>query len=98
MVNGWWDSSLRVMAHDFTLYVKGADLTWVDEGEEGEYTNAVSGYQREDDVFVQAIKTGDCSEIHSDYADGVRTLAVTVAANESAQAGGEVVRVAELFK
>lgn len=44
----------------------------------------------EDAVFVEAVKTGDGSKIRSPYADAVRTLAVTLAANESAVSGKPV--------
>ena len=36
-------------------------------------------------AFLRAIEKNDPSFIHSDYADGMRTLAVTLAANESAR-------------
>jgi len=38
-----------------------------------------------DEVFLTAVRTGDASAIRSDYEDGVRTLAVTLAANKSAR-------------
>ena len=38
-----------------------------------------------DDVFLRAVRSGDPSAIRSDYAEGVRTLAVTLAANTSAE-------------
>ena len=40
-----------------------------------------------DAVFMNAIRTGDTSGILSDYADGVRTLDITLAANLSAAEG-----------
>jgi myo-inositol 2-dehydrogenase / D-chiro-inositol 1-dehydrogenase len=43
-----------------------------------------------DDVFLAAVKSGERKRIRSDYADGVRTLAVTLAANESAEKGAPV--------
>ena len=41
--------------------------------------------------------SGDRSQIYSDYADAVKTLAVTEATNVSIQNGGKVVAVAELL-
>jgi myo-inositol 2-dehydrogenase/D-chiro-inositol 1-dehydrogenase len=38
-----------------------------------------------DEVFVTAVRTGDRSAIRSDYFDAMRTLAVTLAANQSAR-------------
>lgn len=43
-----------------------------------------------DEVFLNAVRTGDPSAIRSDYADAVRTLAVSLAANESAEKGASV--------
>ena len=47
-----------------------------------------------DAVFLQAVASGAWDEIRSDYADAVTTLAVTLAANASAAAGGTPVGVA----
>lgn len=47
----------------------------------------VSPYAVEDQTFVEAVKTGDASAIRSTYADAVRTLAVTLAVNESIASG-----------
>lgn len=43
-----------------------------------------------DDAFIQAILTKNPSLVRSDYADGLRTCAVTLAANESARTGKPV--------
>jgi predicted dehydrogenase len=44
----------------------------------------------EDRCFIEAIRTGDQSKILADYGAGVETLAVTVAANLSAETGRPV--------
>lgn len=43
-----------------------------------------------DEVFVNAVKTGDGSAIRSPFSDGVKTLALTLAMNESARTGQAV--------
>jgi myo-inositol 2-dehydrogenase / D-chiro-inositol 1-dehydrogenase len=43
-----------------------------------------------DAAFVEAVRTGNPSPIRSDYEDAVRTLAVTLAADESARTGQPV--------
>jgi len=48
-------------------------------------------------VFVDAIVTGDRAQIYSDYADAVKTLAVTEATNRSIENGGAVVEIADLL-
>ena len=44
-------------------------------------------YRREDSTFLEAVKTGDPSKIRSDYSDAVRSLEISLAANESADTG-----------
>jgi phage baseplate assembly protein gpV len=39
------------------------------------------------DAFIRAVKTGDRSLIRSDYSDGAKTLALTLAANRSLETG-----------
>lgn len=41
----------------------------------------------EDQVFIEAVKTGDASKIRSDYSDALKTLKITLAANESLETG-----------
>ena len=43
-----------------------------------------------DEVFVDAVRRRDGSAIRSDYAEGVRSLAVSLAANESANTGAPI--------
>lgn len=54
-----------------------------------------NGHVYETELFIQAIKQREQSLIRCDYADAVKTLAVTLAANESAQKG-TVVKVPTL--
>ena len=49
--------------------------------------------QEEDDVFIEAVRTGDPSAILSPYSDGMKSLEITLAANESMDAGGKLVRI-----
>ncbi|SCY85647.1 Predicted dehydrogenase [Paenibacillus polysaccharolyticus] len=44
-------------------------------------------YERENEAFIHALRTGDRSRILSDYADACRTQAITVAAQESVNSG-----------
>jgi len=46
----------------------------------------------EDRIFIEAVKTGDRSKIKSDYEDGMKTLAATLAVNESIKTG-KVIKV-----
>ena len=40
-----------------------------------------------DAVFVEAVRAGDPSQIRSDYSDGVKSMAISIAANESGRTG-----------
>ena len=97
MLEGWGQSSCRVMAEGFTLSIAGHNLTWNSKDDSGEYQMQQDGYTGEDRAFIHAVKTGDRSVINSDYADAYKTLAVTVAANLAAQKGGKVLRVADIM-
>lgn len=50
-----------------------------------------------DEAFVRAVATGDRSLLLSPYEDGMKTAAVTLAANRSAEEGGRLVSVAEVL-
>ncbi|MGQ9732204.1 MAG: Gfo/Idh/MocA family protein [Candidatus Zipacnadales bacterium] len=92
---GWGRSSLRVMAKGFTLEIMGNRLTWASGEGTGEFEQTEDGYWGEDIAFIEAIK-GNRSLIHSNYAEGLKTLAVTLAANKSAAEGGRIVEVTEV--
>lgn len=51
------------------------------------------GHIYESLVFVEAVRTKNQALIRSDYADATQTLAVTLAAIESAEKGGEPIKV-----
>ncbi len=59
-----------------------------------EYKNDTSGYVQEDRVFIDAVKTGDTSQIRSNYADSLKTLEVTLAASRSFK-NGQVIKLNE---
>lgn len=96
ILTGWGQSSLRVMADQFTLQVAGHNLSWVGADGAGEYQCQADGYVGEDRAFVKAIQ-GDRSEVWADYEEGVRSLAVTEAANISAAKDGEPIAVSSLL-
>jgi predicted dehydrogenase len=76
--------SLHIVGRDLWLEVGGRVKVRDKDGErvEGEEVNPTV---REDKAFIKAVETGDRSEIRSDYADGAKTLAVSLAINESFQ-------------
>lgn len=52
-----------------------------------EIRSNVDPYFEEDKTFINAVRTGDSSKIKSSFEDAVKTLKVTLAANESAKTG-----------
>ena len=56
-------------------------------GESVQFDGVEAGYYRQIEHFIQAVETNDQSRVRSNYADAVKTLAVTVAANRSIQTG-----------
>jgi myo-inositol 2-dehydrogenase/D-chiro-inositol 1-dehydrogenase len=96
MLKNWGQSSLRVMAHEFTLEIAGHRLSWTGD-DSGEYMLQQDGYLGEDTAFVESIKAGKPVGVNSDYADACKSLAVSVAVNESCAQGGAVVDVAGLL-
>jgi myo-inositol 2-dehydrogenase/D-chiro-inositol 1-dehydrogenase len=59
----------------------------IEEGRRTEYANRLNPYDRENEAFLHAVRTGDTSQIRSTYADAVQSHRVTMAANESARTG-----------
>ncbi|MEN6402122.1 MAG: hypothetical protein ABFD94_09250, partial [Armatimonadia bacterium] len=96
MVTGWGQSSLRVMAHEFTLQIAGHSLTWAGKDGTGEYAMQADGYTGEDKAFVKACQ-GDRSEVYADYEEGLKSLAVSEAVAKSAAEGSCLVKLAELL-
>ncbi|MFM2032214.1 MAG: hypothetical protein RLZZ297_979 [Chloroflexota bacterium] len=86
-------------AWEFTgrdLYLKllmDTELSGVVDGAAVRYTGSESGYIRQVGTFLQALKTNDQSLVPSSYADAVRTLRVTMAAETSLARGGELIRM-----
>ncbi len=72
------------------LEVDGGSLKVMRPGRTEIISNTVNAFQAENQAFINAIRTGDTSGIRSDYEDGMRTLAVTLAANEAARTGKPV--------
>ncbi|MDM7461424.1 MAG: Gfo/Idh/MocA family oxidoreductase [bacterium] len=52
-----------------------------------EFYSRDNPYLRESQAFLEAIRTGDRRLIRADYSEGVKTLAVTLAADESGKLG-----------
>lgn len=78
---------LTLYTEQGTLDIKPDKLVTQGEGILTEYKNRTNPYQRENEAFIHAVRTGDTSGIRSSYEDALRTMAVTYAALQSANTG-----------
>jgi len=81
---------LDIYTDQGVLEIRGGNLKEIVRERTTEYRSRANAYHVEDQAFVHALRTGDPSRILSDYADAVKTHAITVAANESARSGKPV--------
>jgi len=81
---------LNLIARDTMYELSGNALTVRQGGEEHTYQHSNQPYLDEDKAFVNAVKTGKRLNIKSTYADSLKTLRVTLAANQSAKTGKPV--------
>lgn len=80
---------LHVITKDMVLEI-GGDLKVIEPGHTEVFTGGANPMVEESRAFINAVRTNDPSGIRSDYADAVKTLAVTLACNESAETGAAV--------
>jgi predicted dehydrogenase len=82
---------------DFFIQLTYNDITvTTPEGTKEDPVVLDEGYVNEDRTFLRAVQTGDKSGILCPFSDGVKTLAVTLAANKAA-AEGRTVKVEEMY-
>ena len=88
-------TGLHLFAADLRVEVWGASLKVVtaDRTDERRYTE--SPMQALDADFIEAVRRRDPSRVRTPYADAARTLAITLAGEESARTG-RVIEVARI--
>lgn len=86
-----YGTEMQVITRGLTIKL-GANLTVEENGKTTTYKSSRNPYQFESELFLQAVESGDRSNLRATYADGVKTLALTLAANESIRTG-EVVKL-----
>lgn len=85
--------SLNVYANEFTAMFTGWEhsLQLLRAGQETEEIKGEGDiFAIEDDAFIQAVRHNDPTRVQSSYADALKTLEVTLAANESMASGQPV--------
>lgn len=83
-------AGVHVLAQDLRLEMWGTTLKVVIPGKTEEYRWSSNTMLAEDQAFVEAVTRRDPSRVRSPYADAAKTLAVTLAAEESARTGRPV--------
>lgn len=88
---GMMGSGLNVAGEDTVCFITQNTLrTRTAEGTDEKSWEWKAPHWRESEVFLKATETGDASGILSDYSDAVKSLAVSIAANQSAETGQPV--------
>lgn len=80
-------SGIEILGRDFRIVIDGSSFTIVEKDVTTTYNHAVDVYREQDRAFIDAIEANDSSPILAPYDEGLKTLAVTLAANESADTG-----------
>lgn len=88
-----YTTGLHVLTQDLIAELTWSGVKFIEPNRTEEVRHQRNGHYYESVVFVEAVRTKNQSLIRSDYADGVKTLAVTLAALESAEKGGVPVEV-----
>lgn len=88
-------TGLDVVCRDFVLQQRAGKLTIRGPDGAEEFEDPANPKQEQSEVFIEAVRTGDGSKIKSSYADGVKSLAISLAALKS-QETREPVALADL--
>lgn len=67
--------------------MSGTDAVYRRGGQSEHLSGGGDPYKLEDELFIAAVRAGDAAGIRSTYQDAVRTLGVTLAANQAMESG-----------
>lgn len=85
---------LHIICSDTVVELHG-DLTVIERGHKEVLSGGKNPILMENEAFINAVRTGDSSKIRSNYEDAVKTLAVSLACNESAARNAPVATACE---
>ena len=91
-----WDNGFKIVADGLMVTLEGADARWAgdEEGEEKAPADVANYVLAE---FLDVVKAGG-TEASVPYAEGVKSLAISIAGYESVKRGGGPVTLAELIE
>jgi len=81
---------ISVFSRDLALEHTQGTLRIMTPAEERLLKSRVDPYAKEDEIFIEAVSTGNASKIRSPYDDALKTHRVTMAANRSMRTGRPV--------
>ena len=90
MLQGWGRVKLEVLCRGLVIEVDSSSVSINRGGETELLGNNVSGYVRENRIFIDAVKSGTASEIRAPYSEGLRTLQLSLAASKSFLRGKQI--------
>lgn len=90
MVGQFYTVGLHVLCQGLILEELSNTLRVIQPGHTQEFRSNENPYLLEDRAFIEAVQTGNPAAIRAPYVEAVKTLLVTLAANQSAQTGQPV--------
>lgn len=78
---------IELLGRGFRIEVSGRTLTYVTADDTKTISSDEDFYKAQDQAFIEAVRQGDQTLVKASYQEGVDTLAVTLAANQSFQTG-----------
>jgi predicted dehydrogenase len=83
-------TGVELLGCDFRIEIDFSSVTIVEKDHREVFKTNTDFYLNQDRAFIEAIRKNDQTRILSSYEDGLQTLAVTLAANQSAELGQPV--------
>jgi predicted dehydrogenase len=83
-------TGVEILGRNFRVVIDGTTLSIVEKEQTTVYKSKVNFYEEQDRTFIEAVRSGNQEIILASYEDGLKTLAVTLAANLSQQSGEPV--------
>lgn len=90
-------TGVEILGRDFRLELQGTTLTIIEKDNTTTYQSNVDFYEEQDRAFIEAVRTNNQDLVLASYGEGLKTLAVTLAANRSNEVG-ETVQMADFSK
>ena len=78
-----YQSALEIITKGFQIQCSTTSLKIISGNKREEFLPSNNFALLQDEIFVEAVKNNDPAKIKSDYSDGLKSLEVTLAANES---------------